>query len=447
MAFIENDFARLTTTLGVLAACGAVIGCVLLTDRDQSSASQGGGGSSVSSSSSASGTSSTSSATGGSAGSGGAPSVCRTDGDCPGITNGCGKPRCFSDGLCGFDNEPIGAACTENEGHACDGKGQCVECTANEHCTSGKCGMDRRCIPPTCGDEIKNGDESDIDCGGSCPAHCGPLAICRFDADCAGGDCAAGICAPTCTDRARNGSEADVDCGGATCSPCELGKTCQINADCSSASCDAGICVPIPTCTDMVKNGAETDMDCGGPDCGRCSDGRMCAENGDCSSLSCVAGICAPPTCDDGVQNGGEVATDCGSTCALGCPPGTACGAPEDCASQKCEGPEGNTVCGEPSCFDGIWNGDETFYDCGGSCVNKCPPAYPCLVNTDCRGGLCDPILHTCTPTCTDGYMNQGETDPDCGGPCPKKCPEGWHCLIDADCVTGLHCTQGHCLP
>jgi len=442
-----GNLVRLTATSGVIALCGTAFGCVILTDIDESRISQGAGGTSVSSPSTSSASSTTSTSASSSSSSSGGEVVCQSDTDCSGITNDCGKPRCFPDGLCGFDNEPIGAPCAENGGHACDGKGQCVECTANEHCASGKCGPDRLCIPPTCSDKIKNGDETDVDCGGACPADCGPLAGCAINADCVGGLCEAGACAPTCTDQTLNATETDKDCGGPNCGPCGLGQMCAMATDCSSGLCAAGICVPVPTCTDGLANGAETDVDCGGPDCVACADGHPCLVDQDCTSHLCVQNICTAPSCSDGIQNGGEVAVDCGAVCPTGCPTGTPCTVPEDCASQKCEGPAGNTVCGEPSCFDGIWNGDEAFYDCGGSCATKCPALSPCHIGADCRGGICDPMTMTCAPTCNDGATNGGETDPDCGGPCPTKCPLGWHCIIDDDCATGLYCNQGHCLP
>jgi len=50
---------------------------------------------------------------------------------------------------------------------------------------------------PTCSDGIQNGDETGVDCGGSCPA-----------------------CPPTCDDGIQNGDETGVDCGGSSCPPC-----------------------------------------------------------------------------------------------------------------------------------------------------------------------------------------------------------------------------------
>lgn len=49
--------------------------------------------------------------------------------------------------------------------------------------------------PEMCADQVVNGDESDVDCGGSggCPP-CQDGFVCRTGADCASGDCLSGIC-------------------------------------------------------------------------------------------------------------------------------------------------------------------------------------------------------------------------------------------------------------
>jgi cellulase/cellobiase CelA1 len=39
----------------------------------------------------------------------------------------------------------------------------------------------------------------------------------------------------------KNGTETDKDCGG-SCSGCALGKTCGVNADCAQGTCQAGVC-------------------------------------------------------------------------------------------------------------------------------------------------------------------------------------------------------------
>lgn len=43
--------------------------------------------------------------------------------------------------------------------------------------------------PPPCEDQIKNNDETDIDCGGSCAATCAEGQGCNVDGDCTSGNC------------------------------------------------------------------------------------------------------------------------------------------------------------------------------------------------------------------------------------------------------------------
>ena len=70
----------------------------------------------------------------------------------------------------------------------------------------------------------------------------------------------------------------------------------------------------------------------------------------------------------------------------------------------------GAIVCAQPTCTDGIQNGDETDVDCGGSTCDPCPE-----------------------PTCTDGKQNGAETGIDCGGP---DCPECPPCIDIAISIT-----------
>src|SRR5207253_2094049 len=43
----------------------------------------------------------------------------------------------------------------------------------------------------------------------------------------------------------KNGNESDVDCGGG-CAPCAVGKRCGAASDCASNACAAGTCAPAP---------------------------------------------------------------------------------------------------------------------------------------------------------------------------------------------------------
>lgn len=158
------------------------------------------------------------------------------------------------------------------------------------------------CVATSCEDRVRSGAETDRDCGGASPcARCAVGLACAADGDCQGGlRCNAGRCeripAPTCTDRIRNQNETDIDCGG-TCPKCTTGQRCALAADCASAVCTQGVC-RAPACTDGVRNGVETDIDCGGPtggaqSCGRCTAGRACTQGADCASGVCNSGRCA----------------------------------------------------------------------------------------------------------------------------------------------------------
>jgi len=142
---------------------------------------------------------------------------------------------------------------------------------------------------------VLNGDETDIDCGGtSCPA-CLATQKCKQAADCKSGVCTAGVCQKaSCTDKVLNGDETDTDCGGASCPACLATQKCKQAADCKSGVCTAGVCAKA-TCTDKVQNGLETDIDCGGGVCPKCAVLKKCKAAGDCQSGICSGGVCHPP--------------------------------------------------------------------------------------------------------------------------------------------------------
>jgi hypothetical protein len=55
------------------------------------------------------------------------------------------------------------------------------------------------------------------------------------------------LTAPTCTDNIKNGSETDIDCGG-SCKACALGQACGKGGDCASYGCVAGKCTYATSC-------------------------------------------------------------------------------------------------------------------------------------------------------------------------------------------------------
>ncbi len=82
-------------------------------------------------------------------------------------------------------------------------------------------------------------------------------------AACASGRCAPAIAIDRCFDRVIDGDESGIDCGG-SCSDCPSRGTCRTGADCQSGACTGGLCGP-PTCSDGIHNGFEAGADCGGP--------------------------------------------------------------------------------------------------------------------------------------------------------------------------------------
>lgn len=49
-----------------------------------------------------------------------------------------------------------------------------------------------------------------------------------------------------CTNGVKDGNESDTDCGG-SCAACDDGKQCTTSSDCQSMVCSAGVCAPICT--------------------------------------------------------------------------------------------------------------------------------------------------------------------------------------------------------
>ena len=149
--------------------------------------------------------------------------------------------------------------------------------------------------PLHCFNGILDGDETGIDCGGSCP-RCDLGESCTQDSDCATNYCGPeGICIEaSCTDGIMNGLETGVDCGGPHCPPCEVGVACEMDRDCVSGNCVNEVCAE-PSCTNNKRDGLETDVDCGGPDCPGCDIGQRCNIHSDCELDYCVDGICEIP--------------------------------------------------------------------------------------------------------------------------------------------------------
>src|SRR5678815_2627405 len=111
------------------------------------------------------------------------------------------------------------------------------------------------------------------------------------------GEACAAPAEPTCTDKIKNGSETDVDCGGGGCPVCGAQQGCAVGErDCNQYTmCSNNICIGV-SCTDAVKDAHETDVDCGGGECAGCPVGKLCAMSTDCDKSICDNGHCVLAT-------------------------------------------------------------------------------------------------------------------------------------------------------
>ena len=134
-----------------------------------------------------------------------------------------------------------------------------------------------------CGDGEVSSVETDVDCGGGCPP-CAEHQSCQVARDCLTAACLDGVCqAASCEDDIKNGSESDRDCGGQCDRLCDAGDSCGTAADCESTVCSDGACQPA-TCSDEIRNGDESGVDCGGS-CSACPTGMVARGSAETDSI------------------------------------------------------------------------------------------------------------------------------------------------------------------
>lgn len=286
-------------------------------------------------------------------------------------------------------NAAPGAPCTDG-GSYCDGKGHCRECVESSDCASGGVCMDGACVAGSCSNGARDGSETDIDCGGNCPA-CATGKSCKLASDCATKVCDASTheCdVASCNDGVLDQDETDIDCGG-RCKSCPNTADCFKNADCASGACDAWSphrCLA-DHCADHRIDFDETDLDCGGS-CSPCARTQACKVDADCASFDCDhthGERCIPASCKDGVKDNDETDLDCGGSCGA-CAIGKKCTSLPDCVPHACDFQ--TLICVADPCLDHGQDGLETDVDCGGAntCA-RCAPSQKCLADSDCMPG------------------------------------------------------------
>lgn len=192
----------------------------------------------------------------------------------------------------------------------CNASQTCVVCTLNAGCATGTtCYQETGCV--SCGDGVKNGDETDVDCGGSCNP-CADKLACVLPKDCVSTNCKNGTCI-SCFDGVKNGGEAEIDCGGtSSCLTCP-GTSCFVATECALGFCVDTVCCE-EACTDPCKS-----CNLAGK-AGLCSNAPLGLADPACPS--------ATPVCQTGVCVDAKGKFPLGATCTQS----------SDCFSNNCQG-------------------------------------------------------------------------------------------------------------
>ncbi|WP_197041404.1 MopE-related protein [Chondromyces apiculatus] len=272
-----------------------------------------------------------------------------------------------------------------------------------------------------------SGNETDVDCGGSCQQKCADGLVCSVNTDCQSSSCQGQICAtPTCDDGQENGNESDVDCGGSCPDKCSIGSTCNGNSDCVTNVCDLTTHV-----------------------CAQKPNGATCQQNDECLNNFCVDGVCCNQQClgpcractaqQKGVGQDGT----CGNI-VTGTDPDEECAAtnPFTCnTTGVCDGfgacqvwPQG-TSCSSPICVNDVTAARPDTCISAGQCqdagTEDCTP-YRCNGATGtCRSGCSSDV------DCTSSYYCNALS-------CTAKKPNGQTCGGANECASGS-CVDGFC--
>ena len=169
---------------------------------------------------------------------------------CASVTNG--APACTF-GTCGIGScNPGYLNCNGSASDGCEVNGQtnpfnCGTCghscsglpnVAVSACTAGACAVSS-CNAGFMDCNATGSDGCEVNVTNN-PNNCGTCAHVCSSKVCSSSTCQAA----TCSDAVKNGNETDVDCGGGTCAACAAGKICAAPGDCASGVCTANVCQP-----------------------------------------------------------------------------------------------------------------------------------------------------------------------------------------------------------
>ncbi|MFO0761084.1 MAG: hypothetical protein U0359_31690 [Byssovorax sp.] len=330
-----------------------------------------------------------------------------------------------------------GTACGMG-GMVCSGQGSCVGCVDDSSCMA----------PATCGG-----------CGVANTCCCQPKTCAQLGVTCGmvGNGCGGQL---QCNNGIKDGTETDVDCGGSSCAtPCGQGKACSAGTDCASTFCADGVCcesacgAACQSCNQPNKLGICSAINMGQDNspAGICSgtstcangvckklNGQPCAANAECTSGACADGVCCSGTCTG-------VCRACNLMGSVGTCTNVPAGQQDPTANIPCIGTsvcDGNAVCKKgngQACGSGN-DCASTFCADGVCCNNAC--------NTTCQS--CN--LAGSVGTCSNIPQYTNDSSPSCAmaqtcdgaGLCLKT--NGQLCALGSECASHK-CTGGTCTP
>jgi hypothetical protein len=368
--------------------------------------------------------------------------------DCP-DAGVCMLATCIN-GACGKQPETAGAKCDDNGGKVCDGNGACVECNKNSDCSADKPNCkDKKCIPNPCMNGVKDGDETDVDCGGAtCPK-------CVSGDDClAPTDCESNYCKSTGGAGGAGGGGGAAPSEPGVCEPCDndgacaTGEYCKDKKTCVPKFDKAAKCTADAEClTGFCTDGVCCDSRCDGT-CAACVNAKSGGNDGECTAV--------PKGDDPDMECGDSKPETCGPMTDKGCsgtigscevwPSSTPCitascdvAKNEQTAAANCDGMGTCPAPVKKSCGDYLCNAGKTacLTDCTGNKEENCKLDAYCMADKCTKCGPNDPPGQAQDPMgCDAGLSSNKLCYKNCSGSACNAfvCPAGYDCTIN--CAT-----------
>ena len=387
--------------------------------------------------------------------------IFETDKDCGGPC----ENKCKNGATCKVDDDCASKAC--GDGGVCS----VPTCNADEECTGegAKCDMANH-VCMYCGDGIKNNDESDVDCGGSCKIKCANDLHCNSDSDCLTNECGGdGKCTGEVPEKAKLSDlvinevlvKADPGKNFTNLSDekqCEFIEIVNI----SSKTVDlSSITVHGDNITKDKIDVLSANLQGYLP-----SRHALVMHNQKNCPLSLKTGAQSIDLKNDVLQN------DCAFRIYLALTDGTEQG-PTFEVSQELGKKQGHSATLSPdldttsdivdhktvsdylaspgmctnghsfinncasTCDNGQVDDGEMGADCGGICSATCANGTTCEKNSDCTSDFCNASKECADSPCNNASHDDGEMGVDCGGICSATCDNGTTCEKAGDCTSG----------